>query len=73
MAALSISPAWQNPKSNQNPGRNLRIVAPAFGKATIHDFDGLFWLPPAGIQPAGERKATKTPAKARFGLHSVMI
>ena len=54
MAALSISPACQNPKSNQNPGRNSEIVASGFEKATIYDFEGLFWLPPAGKQPAGD-------------------
>ena len=73
MAALSISPACQNPKSNQNPGRNSKIVASGFEKATIYDFEGLFWLPPAGIRPAGEGKATKTVAEERFGLHLVLI
>ena len=56
-----------------HPGRNSKIVASAFGKATIYDFEGLLWLPPAGIKPAGARKATKTSTKARFGLHSVII
>jgi hypothetical protein len=46
-----------------HPGRNLRIVASAFGKATIYDFEARFWLPPAGKQLAGAGKATKTPAE----------
>ncbi len=54
--------AGRGEKSNQNPGRNPEIVALGFEKATIFDFEGLFWLPPAGKQPAGGRKATKTPA-----------
>ena len=48
---------------NQNPGRNSKIVAPGFGKATIYDFECRSWLPPAGKQPAGAGKATKTPAE----------
>jgi len=54
--------AGRGVKSNHNPGRNSKIVAPGFGKATIYDFECRSWLPPAGIQPAGERKATITPA-----------
>ena len=36
-----------------HPGRNYKIVAPAFGKATIYDFEARSWLVPAGIKPAG--------------------
>jgi len=31
--------AGRGEKSNQNPGRNSKIVAPGFGKATIYDFE----------------------------------
>jgi len=55
--------AGRGEKSNQNPGRNPEIVAWGFEKATIFDFECLFWLPPAGKQPAGVGKATKTPAE----------
>jgi len=34
-------------------------------------FEDRFLLPPAEIQLVGEDKATKTPGKERFGLHSV--
>ena len=36
-----------------HPGRNSKIVAPAFGKATIYDFEARSWLVQAGIEPAG--------------------
>ncbi len=36
-----------------HPRRNSKIVAPAFGKATIYDFEARSWLVPAGIEPAG--------------------
>jgi len=63
LVASGGDPSGRGQKSNQNPGRNSKIVAPGFGKATIYDFEGLFWLPPAGIHPAGAGKATKTPAE----------
>ena len=65
MVASGGYQAGRGEKSNQNPGRNSEIVASGFGKATIYDFEGLLWLPPAGIKPAGAGKATKTPAETQ--------
>jgi len=49
MAALSISPVCQNPKSNQKPGRDIEIVASGFGKATARWQYSSWRALPAGV------------------------
>jgi len=39
LVAFGLDPAGRGWKSNQNPGRNSKIVASTFGKATIYDFE----------------------------------